>query len=283
MADKSDIKIGVTGAAGRMGMTLIRQVCETPGFRLAAANEMAGHAMLGRDAGELSGGAALSIAVSDDSDALFAASDAVLDFTLPLATANHAEGAARHGTALIIGTTGIAAEQQDALARASEKTAIVQAPNMSLCVNLLMRLAEQAAQLLDEDYDVEIVEMHHRHKVDAPSGTALGLGRAVARGRGVELDDVADRGRDGVTGPRARGAIGFAALRGGDVVGDHSVIFAADGERLELTHKSASRQTYARGALRAAAWATGKPPGLYTMADVLNFAALIPRSGDNDS
>jgi 4-hydroxy-tetrahydrodipicolinate reductase len=274
MVEQNDIKIGVTGATGRMGVTLIRQISETPGFCLVAASEISGHAMLGRDAGEVAGGAALSVAVSDDSDALFAASDAVLDFTLPIATTDHAEGAARHGTALIIGTTGIAAEQQGALARAGEKTAIVQAPNMSLCVNLLMHLAEQAAALLDDDYDVEIVEMHHRHKVDSPSGTALGLGRAVAKGRGVQLDDVAERGRDGVTGARARGAIGFAALRGGDVVGDHSVIFAADGERLELTHKSSSRQTYARGALRAAAWAQGKPPGLYTMADVLNFAAL---------
>ena len=144
---------------------------------------------------------------------------------------------------------------------------------MSLCVNLLMRLAEQTAALLDEDYDIEIVEMHHRHKVDAPSGTALGLGRAVAKGRGVSLDEAAERGRDGITGARRRGAIGFAALRGGDVVGDHSVIFAADGERLELTHKSASRQTYARGALKAAAWARGKSPGLYTMADVMEFGA----------
>ncbi len=273
MADRSEIKIGVTGATGRMGATLIRQVSETPGYCLVAASEMAGHALLGRDAGELTGGAVLSVAISDDSDALFAASDAVLDFTLPLVIADHAEAAARHGTALIIGTTGIAAEQQGALTRAGEKTAIVQAPNMSLCVNLLMRLAEQTGQLLDDDYDVEIVEMHHRHKVDSPSGTALGLGRAVAKGRGVALDDVAERGRDGVVGPRAPGAIGFAALRGGDVVGDHSVIFAADGERLELTHKSSSRQTYARGALRAAAWAQGKPPGLYGMADVLNFTA----------
>jgi 4-hydroxy-tetrahydrodipicolinate reductase len=271
MAETGDIKIGVTGAAGRMGATLIRQVCGTPGFRLAAASEMAGHAMLGRDAGELAGGTPLSVAVSADTGAVFAASDVVLDFTLPQATPGHAEAAARHGTALIIGTTGIAAEQQRALARAGEQAVIVQAPNMSLCVNLLMRLVEQAAALLEDEYDVEIVEMHHRHKVDAPSGTALGLGRAVARGRGVVLEDVAERGRDGVTGARARGAIGFAALRGGDVVGDHSVIFAADGERLELTHKAASRQTYARGALRAAAWARDKPPGLYDMSDVLNF------------
>jgi len=273
MAETGDIKIGVTGAAGKMGSVLIREVCDTQGFRLVAAGEIAGHAMLGRDAGELAGLAALAVPVGADTDALFAASDAVLDFTLPGATEGHGQCAARHGTALIIGTTGLDAGQQRALEQAGERAVIVQAPNMSLCVNLLMRLAEQAAALLDDAYDVEIVEMHHRHKVDAPSGTALGLGRAVAKGRGVTLDAVAERGRDGVTGPRQRGAIGFAALRGGDVVGDHSVIFAADGERLELTHKAASRQTYARGALRAAAWAQGKSPGLYTMADVLEFTA----------
>ena len=221
MAQSKDINIGVTGASGKMGSTLIRQVCETDGFRLVAASEIAGHPALGRDAGELAGLAPLAVPLGDDADALFKASDAVLDFTLPGATQNHSECAARHGTALIIGTTGIEAAQQRALEKAGEQAVIVQAPNMSLCVNLLMRLAEQAAALLDDDYDVEIVEMHHRHKVDAPSGTALGLGRAVAAGRGVSLDAVAERGRDGVTGARQRGAIGFAALRGGD---DHAVI-----------------------------------------------------------
>jgi 4-hydroxy-tetrahydrodipicolinate reductase len=271
MAATGDIKIGVTGAAGKMGCVLIRQVCETTGFQLVAASEMAGHTVLGRDAGELAGLASLAVPIEADTDALFAASDAVLDFTLPGATEGHSASAARHGTALIIGTTGLEEAQQRALEKAGETAAIVQAPNMSLCVNLLMRLVEQTAARLDDDYDIEIVEMHHRHKVDAPSGTALDLGRAAAKGRGVSLDAVADRGRDGITSARQRGAIGFAALRGGDVVGDHSVIFAADGERLELTHKSASRQTYARGALRAAAWAHDKPPGLYSMADVLQF------------
>jgi 4-hydroxy-tetrahydrodipicolinate reductase len=269
MANSGDIKIGVPGAAGRMGQMLIRQVCGTEGFALAAASEISGHDALGRDAGDLAGLGALGVVLGADADALFAASDAVLDFTLPAATQLHATCAARHGTALIIGTTGIEAEAQAALEAAAADTVIVQAPNMSLCVNLLMRLVEQTAALLDEDYDIEIVEMHHRHKVDAPSGTALGLGRAAATGRGVALDEVQDRGRDGITGARRRGAIGFAALRGGDVVGDHSVIFAADGERLELTHKSASRQTYARGALKAAAWARGQAPGLYGMADVM--------------
>ena len=273
MAESSDIKIGIPGAVGRMGQMLIRQVCETEGFVLGAASEVAGHGAVGRDAGEVAGLPPLGVTVGEDADALFIASDAVLDFTLPAATQSHAECAARHGTALIIGTTGIEDAAQQALETASGQTVIVQAPNMSLCVNLLMRLAEQTAALLDDDYDIEIVEMHHRHKVDAPSGTALGLGRAAAKGRGVSLDAVVDRGRDGITGARKRGAIGFAALRGGDVVGDHSVIFAADGERLELTHKSASRQTYARGALKAAAWARGKASGLYSMADVMEFGS----------
>ena len=274
MAEIGNITIGVTGAAGKMGSALIREVCATPGFSLVAANEIAGHPMLGCDAGELAGLTALDVSINSETGALFAASDAVLDFTLPGATEGHSLCAARHGTALIVGTTGLGSLQQQALEKAGEKAVIVQAPNMSLCVNLLMRLTEQAASLLDDTFDVEIIEMHHRHKVDAPSGTALGLGQAVAQGRGVTLESAAERGRDGVTGPRKRGAIGFAALRGGDVVGDHSVIFAADGERLELTHKAASRQTYARGALRAAAWAHNKSPGLYTMADVLEFSAL---------
>ncbi len=274
MAGSGDVKIGITGAAGRMGAALITQVFETDGFCLMAASEIAGHDAIGRDAGKLAGLSALGVTVGENADALFAASDAVLDFTLPAATQTHAEYAARYGTALVIGTTGIDAEAQRALEVASKKTAIVQAPNMSLCVNLLMRLAEQAAAHLDEDYDIEIVEMHHRHKVDAPSGTALGLGRAVAEGRGVSLVEAADRGRDGITGVRRRGAIGFAALRGGDVVGDHSVIFAADGERLELTHKSASRQTYARGALKAALWAHCRAPGLYSMAEVMELGGV---------
>ena len=275
MAAASDIKIGIPGAAGRMGAMLITQVHETDEFCLSAASEIVGHDAIGRDAGELAGLSALGVSVGENVDALFVESAAVLDFTFPAATRTHAEYAARHGTALIIGTTGIEADAQQALEEASQKTVIVQAPNMSLCVNLLMRLAEKTAAFLDEDYDIEIVEMHHRHKVDAPSGTALGLGRAVAKGRGVSLDEAADRGRDGITGVRRRGTIGFAALRGGDVVGDHSVIFAANGERLELTHKSASRQTYARGALKAARWARGRAPGLYTMAEVMELGVVI--------
>lgn len=265
------LRIGVPGAAGRMGATLIKLITEANGAELVAATETAGHSALGGDAGLLAGLAPLGVLVSNDPVAMFSAADAVLDFTLPVATARHAELAAAHNAALIIGTTGIAAAQQAALDAASTAVPVVQAPNMSLCVNLLFRLAEQVAASLDEDYDIEIVEMHHRHKVDAPSGTALGLGRSAARGRGVELADVSVSGRDGIAGERERGSIGFAAVRGGDVVGDHTVIFAADGERLELTHKSSSRLTYARGALTAARWAVGRSPGLYSMSDVMGF------------
>ena len=265
------MKIGIPGAAGRMGQALTRQVTATDGCTVVAATEVPGHAALGRDCGALAGIEPLGVAVGDDAQAMFRAADAVLDFTLPGAAARHAELAATEGTMLVIGTTGLGADEQAALEAAAAQVAMVQAPNMSLAVNLLFRLTEQVAGLLDDDYDIEIVEMHHRHKIDAPSGTALGLGRAAARARGVAFDEVAARGRDGVTGARPRGEIGLAALRGGDVTGEHSVIFAADGERLELAVRSSNRQTYARGAVQAARWAAGRGPGLYTMADVLGL------------
>ena len=265
------MKIGIPGAAGRMGQALTRQVTATDGCSVAAATEVPDHPALGRDCGALAGIEPLGVAVSDDPQAMFRAADAVLDFTLPGAAARHAELAAAEGTMLVVGTTGLGADEQAALEAAAAAVAVVQAPNMSLAVNLLFRLTEQVAGLLDDDYDIEIVEMHHRHKIDAPSGTALGLGRAAARARGVAFDEVAARGRDGVTGARPRGEIGLAALRGGDVTGEHSVIFAADGERLELAVRSSNRQTYARGAVQAARWAEGRGPGLYTMADVLGL------------
>ena len=265
------MKIGIPGAAGRMGQALTRQVTATDGCTVAAATEVPDHPALGRDCGALAGIEPLGVAVGDDPQAMFRAADAVLDFTLPGAAACHAELAAAEGTMLVVGTTGLGAEEQAALEAAAAAVAVVQAPNMSLAVNLLFRLTEQVASLLDDDYDIEIVEMHHRHKIDAPSGTALGLGRAAARARGVAFDEVAARGRDGVTGARPRGEIGLAALRGGDVTGEHSVIFAADGERLELAVRSSNRQTYARGAVQAARWAAGRGPGLYTMADVLGL------------
>ncbi len=266
-----ELKIGVVGAAGRMGRMLVAEIAKTEGAVLSGAGEAAGNSALGRDAGELAGIGALGVALGDDTPALIAGADVLIDFTSPDATARHAGLAAECGTAHIIGTTGFEAVQQSAILAAAHKTAIVQAPNMSLGVNLLFALTERVAGALGEDFDIEIFEIHHRHKVDAPSGTALGLGKAAARGRGVDLEAVAERGRDGITGARARGAIGFASLRGGDVVGDHTVIFAGEGERIELTHRAGSRHIYAAGALRAALWAHGKPPGIYGMKDVLGL------------
>ncbi len=268
----TDLAIGVVGAGGRMGRALIAAVLATGSVRLAAASEREGHPSLGLDAASLVGEAPINIPVTADAGRVFEASSVVLDFTAPAATALHARLAAETGTCLVVGTTGLDAGQQEAIKAASEKVAIVQAPNFSVGVNLAMALVERAAASLDESFDIEIVEMHHRHKVDAPSGTALGLGRAAARGRGVDLDAMADRGRDGLAGPRRRGAIGFAALRGGDVVGDHRVIFAADGERLEIGHIAGGRELFSRGAVRAALWASGREPGLYSMQDVLGFS-----------
>ncbi len=267
----AETTIGIVGAAGRMGQMLIREVAATDGCVLAGATEAPDSGTVGRDAGTLVGLDPLGVAVADDATVLFAECDAVIDFTAPAATAAHASLAAQGRAVHVIGTTGLGPAEQDALAKAARHTALVHAPNMSLGVNLLMALTEQVARALGDDFDIEILEMHHRHKVDAPSGTALGLGQAAAAGRGVALDDVAARGRDGHTGARRRGDIGFAVLRGGDVVGDHSVVFAGEGERIELTHKASSRQIYARGAVRAALWAQGKPPGLYSMKDVLGL------------
>ncbi|MGE5146119.1 MAG: 4-hydroxy-tetrahydrodipicolinate reductase [Candidatus Eiseniibacteriota bacterium] len=263
--------IGVVGAGGRMGQMLVGEIAVTEGCRLSGATEQKGSQALGRDAGELAGVGSLGVAVADDTDALFAQSDAVIDFTAPAASVGHAALAAKHKKIHVIGTTGLQESQDQALAEAARDATIVWAPNMSLGVNLAFAITEQVARILGPDWDIEIVEMHHKHKVDAPSGTALGLGRAAARGRGVDLDTVSQRVRDGVTGPRRKGDIGFATLRGGDVVGEHSVIFAGEGERLEIVHKATSRRIFARGAVRAALWARGKAPGLYSMRDVLGL------------
>ena len=267
----TNMNIGIIGAAGRMGRMLIAEVMGHEVARLSGAVEGAGNDAIGGDAGLLAGCGEAGVAVGDDAESLFAAADAVLEFTSPEASLAHAALAAERQCIHIIGTTGLDAAQEAALAAAATATAIVWAPNMSLGVNLLMGLVERVAAVLDDDYDIEIFEIHHRHKVDAPSGTALGLGAAAARGRGVELDDVAVRGRDGITAARKRGDIGFGVLRAGDVVGEHSVTFAADGERIELTHRATDRRIYARGAIRAAFWARDKGPGLYSMADVLGL------------
>ena len=219
----------------------------------------------------LAGIAEAGVPVTDDAAAMIAGVDAVVDFTSPAATVEHAELAAQAGAAIVIGTTGLESGHIDSLKRAAAHVPVVFAPNMSVGVNLLMAVVEQVARALDDSYDIEIVEMHHRHKVDAPSGTALGLGRAAAKGRGVELDEVGRLSREGHTGARPRGEIGFATLRGGDVIGDHTVCFAADGERVELTHKASGRQIYAAGAVRAALWTKGRGPGFYSMNDVLGI------------
>ena len=276
MADATaDVKIGIVGASGRMGQAVIRQVAETVGCTVIAACEAPGSAAVGADAVERTGLGASGVITGDDAAAVFSQSDAVIEFSTPAASLEHASIAEKSRTVHVIGTTGLDSDQTASLARAGQSTPIVWAPNMSLAVNILFALSEQVARLLDEDFDIEIVEMHHRHKIDAPSGTALALGRAAAAGRGVVLDQVATRARDGVTGPRRRGDIGFAVLRGGDVVGDHTVTFAADGERLELSHKAGGRQIFARGAVRAALWAMNKPPGLYAMADVLGLTDVL--------
>jgi 4-hydroxy-tetrahydrodipicolinate reductase len=265
------MKIGIVGCAGRMGRMLVNAVLDAEGCALSGGTERPGGDAVGRDIGELVGRKASNVLVSEDPRKLFDCSDAVIDFTAPAATVMHANYAAETGKVLIVGTTGLSKEDEAALRAAADRTAIVYAPNFSVGVNLLMALTERAAAILGDDYDLEIVEMHHRRKVDAPSGTALGLGRSAAKGRGVELEQVWCKARDGHTGARRKGEIGFATLRGGDVIGDHTVMFAAEEERVELTHKASSRAVFAKGAVRAAKWAHGKPAGLYSMRDVLGL------------
>jgi 4-hydroxy-tetrahydrodipicolinate reductase len=263
-------RIGIVGCGGRMGRMLIAEAIETAGAELAGGVDLA-EALLGRDLGELAGLAHCGLAVGKDIEALFAASEVIVDFTVPAATVDHVQLAGRLGTALVIGTTGLDAAQGEVIKDAARRAPVLWAPNMSLGVNLLLGLVEQVARSLGPEYDIEILEMHHRLKIDAPSGTALGLGAAAARGRGVALDEVAVRSRDGQTGIRPTGAIGFATLRGGDVIGDHTVVFAGMGERIELSHKAGDRRLFARGAIRAALWLAGRAPGLYGMKDVLGL------------
>ncbi len=266
------MKIGVLGCAGRMGRAIIGEVLHVDGCVLVGGTETEGHPAMGHDLGNLAGLEKIGLDVHDDAYTLIEAADVVIEFSTPDATIRHAAIAAENGTSHVIGTTGLDAEAESQLKDLAERTPIVWAANMSLGVNLLCGLAEQVARSLGPDaFDIEIVETHHRQKVDAPSGTALALGHAAARGRNVALEEVADRGRDGITGARQPGAIGFAALRGGDVVGDHSVVFAGIGERIELTHKASDRNIYARGAVHAARWLEARPPGLYKMADVLGL------------
>jgi 4-hydroxy-tetrahydrodipicolinate reductase len=265
------MKIAVMGVAGRMGRELVRAVAATPGCSISGGTEPATSSLIGADIGALAGLEPLGTAVSHDAEQVIAAADAILDFTTPAATARFAACAAETGAVHIIGTTGFDAAALAAVEAAATKTVIVKAGNMSLGVNLLAALTKRIASTLGEDFDIEIVEMHHRMKVDAPSGTALMLGEAAAEGRGIDLAARSVRVRDGHTGPRRAGDIGFATLRGGSVVGDHTVIFAADGERIELTHRAADRGIFARGAVKAALWGKGRAPGLYAMSDVLGM------------
>jgi 4-hydroxy-tetrahydrodipicolinate reductase len=265
------VRIAVLGCAGRMGRAVMAEVLAADSLSLCGGLESSGHAALGQDLGLLAGAEPLGVAATDD-EGVIGAADVAIEFSTPEVSVRHAGISAASGTAHVIGTTGLAAGQAAQLAQAAARTPIVWAPNMSLGVNLLLGLTEQVARALGPDaFDIEIVELHHRHKVDAPSGTALALGAAAARGRGVALEEAAVRGRDGLTGARRAGTIGFAALRGGDAVGDHSVVFAGTGERLELVHKASDRRIYARGAVHAARWAHGRAPGLYGMADVLGL------------
>ncbi len=263
--------IVVTGASGRMGQMLIRLVQGSSRVRLVGCVVRAGHAWVGRDVGEAMGGPAVGVMVTDDPLEAFAKAQAVVDFTTPAATVEFAKLAAQARACHVIGTTGLEAAHLARIEAASRHAVIVRAGNMSLGVNLLTRLTRKVAEALDADWDVEIVEAHHRMKVDAPSGTALMLGEAAAQGRGVALADARVSGRDGITGARQRGTIGFSAIRGGDIVGEHDVIFAADGERVVLRHIATDRTVFAQGALRAAVWGQGKKPGQYDMMDVLGL------------
>jgi 4-hydroxy-tetrahydrodipicolinate reductase len=271
--EAAPIKVAVMGAGGRMGAELVR-AAHSSGCIIAGASERADSPLIGQDIGISAGLPAFGIAISADPLELIARCDAILDFTAPRATVEFAGLAANARIVLVIGTTGLSADDEKAIAAAGRHAVIVKAGNMSLGVNLLTAITRQVAAALDADFDIEIVEMHHRHKVDAPSGTALMLGSAAADGRSVDLADASVRARDGHTGARKRGDIGFQSLRGGSVVGDHTVIFAGEGERIELTHIAMDRSIFARGAVKAARWGRGHAPGVYSMHDVLGLSGM---------
>ncbi len=264
--------IVVTGASGRMGQTLVKLITESDACHLIGALECEGHAWVGQDIGTAMGGQALGVAVTDDPLEAIVKAQAVIDFTAPAATVAFSELTAQAKAVHVIGTTGMTDEDIAKVDAAARHTAIVRAGNMSLGVNLLTQLTKKVAAALDDDYDIEVIEAHHRHKVDAPSGTALMLGEAAAEGRGVVHNDVRDSGRDGITGARRKGDIGYTAIRGGDIVGEHDVMFAAEGERIILRHVASDRSVFARGALKAAIWGQSQGPGAYDMMDVLGLS-----------
>lgn len=266
-----NVRVGITGAAGRMGRTLIEAIGQTPGLELTAALEQPASSLLGADAGELAGLGKIGVAVSGDLAALVDDFDVLIDFTVPAATLANLALCVTAGKAVVIGTTGFSASQDEEIKRAAARVPVCKASNFSTGVNLCFKLLDMAARVLGDDVDIEIVEAHHRHKIDAPSGTALSMGGVVANALGRDLAEVAVYGREGQTGARERETIGFATVRAGDIVGDHTVIFAADGERVEITHKASSRMSFARGAVRAAGWLAGCEPALYDMQDVLGL------------
>ncbi|HNT38362.1 MAG TPA: 4-hydroxy-tetrahydrodipicolinate reductase [Rubrivivax sp.] len=262
------INVAVAGASGRMGRMLIEAVLASGDCRLTGALDVAGSAALGQDAGAALGRTS-GVAVTADLERGLAGADALIDFTRPEGTMAHLAACRAQGVAMVIGTTGLTPAHEAAIAAAAQALPIVRAPNMSVGVNVMLRLLAQAARALGPGYDIEVIEAHHRHKVDAPSGTALAMGQVLARATGRRLEDCAVYAREGVTGERPEGAIGFATLRGGDIVGDHTVLFAGTGERLEITHRSNSRANYAAGSLRAVRFLQGRVAGLYGMDDVL--------------
>ncbi|SIS55173.1 4-hydroxy-tetrahydrodipicolinate reductase [Insolitispirillum peregrinum] len=265
------MSIGILGCTGRMGQMILTHLVQHHRSLIAGGSGSPNSTLAGQDLGRLVGADPLGLTVDTDPARVMARASVVIDCSSPAATAHHAALAARHGTALVVATTGLNAQQQQAVFDAARSVPVIYTPNLSPGVSVLIALTRQVAATLGPDYDIEIVEMHHRHKVDAPSGTALGLGEAAAAGRGQPLDALKETVRDGHTGARNSGTIGFATLRGGDVAGDHSVIFASDGERLELSHKASSRALFAHGAIRAAHWCGDRPPGLYSMLDVLGL------------
>jgi len=270
----SHIRIAVAGAGGRMGRTLVQAVTEAEGLVLGAATERPGSGLIGADAGELAGVGRNGVAVSSDLSAVTDSFDVLVDFTAPPATMEHLALCRQAGKRMVIGTTGLDEAQRAAVAVAGDSVGIVFAPNMSVGVNLCLKLIDIAARVLGDEVDIEIIEAHHRHKVDAPSGTALRMGEVVAAALGRDLAEVAVYGRQGHTGARERRTIGFETIRAGDVVGEHSVWFASEGERVEIVHKASSRMTFARGAVRAAAWVTGRETGLFDMQDVLGLKSI---------
>lgn len=268
----ADMRLIVAGAGGRMGRTLTRVISETPGAVLVGALEAPGSELLGKDAGVLAGLPANDVKLSADLWSMSAAADGILDFTVPAATIANVAIAAERGLVHVIGTTGLSQSDDAVIRSVTNRAIVVRSGNMSLGVNLLAALVKRVAQSLDQSFDIEILELHHKSKIDAPSGTALMLGEAAAAGRKIALEQHSARGRDGLTGARRPGDIGFASLRGGTAAGDHSVIFAGPSERITLSHHAEDRALFAQGALKAALWAHGKKPGMYSMTDVLGLS-----------